>query len=270
MPEFEKIPNVTGGTPSARGKLNSTIGVANSVRAVRGDGIIRSTHAQEGVALSLDIESLKLRLPVYSKIKYGAAANIAARSDSCAWILAGGDVAPYCYVKEVSNDFPLDPLPGSSGSVSSANEDEFTKVYFPGNYSPVVKAGNLIPYSIVKDPENVGAPYGVCISGGFWDLPLGSVQMVFGTLLSDLHDGWIKSRNDSGYRVGSDLSDAGTYVTPDLWESTFPFGTGAEANTILATATAGNTDSAIVNLASAVSGDNVIYGVGVDYYIRIW
>lgn len=268
MPDFDNIQQVTGGTRTGRTKINSAIDVANSVRAVRGDGFVRSNHGPDGVALSLDIEAIQQRLPTYSRVKYGAAANIDARSDACAWIRPGGDEGPHCYVKEVVLDFPFENQPGSSGFVTADNAEQFTKVYFPGNGDPIVIAGDLVPYVLVKDETNAEPPYGICVSGGFSDLPLGATHLWFNALQTP-HDGWVLS-GQSGRTVGLSVSDPGTSVTMPNFDARVPVGTGSLSNQILGPVLAGANDSAYLITTSTPLVDNVLYGVGCLYYTRVF
>ena len=64
-----KIPTFTGGSDSARGKLNQLVAVVNTLQTLTGDGVIQVDRTGSGHAFRLSVERL---LPLIPKVGLGS------------------------------------------------------------------------------------------------------------------------------------------------------------------------------------------------------
>lgn len=158
------IARFTGGTASARNKLNELVDRVNALSTIAGDEFVAVGNTPYGTAMKLNIDKVVERMPKFG-IKWARAILPAVRSDDCAWINpASGTPYVYGWKSNSAGEGSGEP------ALSSTTASEFTKIYLPGGDHPNIREDNVIPYYLSDGKYWIGP-------GGWYDDPIWTVKM---------------------------------------------------------------------------------------------
>ncbi len=77
-----RIPRLTGGTASARDKLNRVIDAVNALQQLTGDGLVSVQQTASGTTLRLDVDRLQARLP---KLQHSGVTRFGVAYEATPW-----------------------------------------------------------------------------------------------------------------------------------------------------------------------------------------